>query len=92
MGLLHLVQTPGKVRAGVGGSGNVVLPRVSFAPLAFCFAETEDEDAWTFTLDAYVRYLGRACPELQARFQGAGVCVTDFAPGAGRAVAKYAAG
>ena len=78
-GLLHLVTSPGKVRAGPGGRGQIFLPRVSFAPLFYSLQESEGSSACMQSADFYLEYLAQAKPALAAKLRTCCMVVTDFA-------------
>lgn len=78
IGLLHLVQTVGKVRGGQGGKGSVVLPRVSFAPLAFSLLESENTDACVQFTGWYGQWLRIAYPSAYEKLLSCSLTVSDF--------------
>ena len=83
-GLLHLAQSAGKVRSGKGGRGNVVLPRVSFAPLCFCLLESEKGAGCEDMIRWYMAFLEKELPEAFAKVRKCKIIATDFGEAAPR--------
>jgi hypothetical protein len=84
---MHIAR--GKARGGNGSRGNVELVRISFAPLAYCWAPSESKDGYNFLLESYLGWLESYQAALYNRIKSCSQCVMDFHPGPGHAARKH---
>ena len=77
MGCLHLATTRGKIKSGPGGKGNVILPRISFAPLAFAVVQSESKRACREMVEWYRMYSMQE--NLLKIVEQCALVITDFA-------------
>ncbi len=89
MGLLHIHLSKGRVsNSGRGQRGDIELPRISFAPLVFCWADVEDAPAYEFMIGHYKTWLQSWRPDLHDKLQSASQVVTDSHGGCINAVSS----